>query len=43
MPSYRFARRFLYRLEEEARPPERLALLRVFHDATHQEKIAAFG
>ncbi len=39
----RFARRFLGRLESERGALPRLALLRAFHDATHQGKLASLA
>ena len=38
-----FAHRFLDRLETEREAPARLALLRAFHDSSHQEKLAALA
>jgi hypothetical protein len=39
----RFARRFIDRLERESSPRARLASLRAFHDATHQQKLASLS
>lgn len=39
----RFARRFIDRLDGEPHSSARLALLRGFHDASHQEKLAALA
>jgi len=39
----RFARRFLDQLDEAQSPAARLERLRLFHDATHQEKLAALA